>query len=136
MVKSSVSRSSSSSQRNGAETVASGRARTEHAEAIVPPRAFDLARERKGAAAHLAEAPLRLDPARDVHAAVARRLGPTDESELVECLLHDRGDLLGHGEAGAKLGIAVDAELVRVLDVAPPRRPGMEVDRREIRGPR
>src|SRR6478672_11411918 len=41
-VKSSVSRASSSSQRNGAETVASGRARTEYADAIVRSRAFWL----------------------------------------------------------------------------------------------
>src|SRR5205823_7125360 len=40
MVKSSVSSESSSSQRNGAEPVASGRARTEYAEAIVRSRAF------------------------------------------------------------------------------------------------
>ena len=50
--------------------------------------------------------------------------------------LHDCRDLLRLGEAGARLGVDVDAELVRVLDVAPPRRPGMEVDRREIGGPR
>src|SRR5438045_3930421 len=41
-VKSSVSSESSSAQRNGAETVASGRARTEYAEAIVRSRAFWL----------------------------------------------------------------------------------------------
>ena len=39
-------------------------------------------------------------------------------------------------EAGARLRVDVDAQLVRMLDVAPPRRPRMEVDRGEVRGPR
>ena len=98
--------------------------------------ALDLAREREGAAPYLAEAPLRLDPAGDVDAAVARRLRPADEAELVERLPHHCRDLLRLGEAGARLRVDVDAELVRVLDVAAPRRPGVEVDRREIGGPR
>ena len=42
IVKSSVTSPSSSSQRNGAETVASIRARTEYADAIVRSRAFWL----------------------------------------------------------------------------------------------
>ena len=110
---------------------------------LLPPRGrdelrrapLDLARERERAAAHLAETPVRLDPARDVDAAVARRLRPADEAELVERLLDDRRDLLRLGETCARLRIDVDAELVGMLDVAAPRRPGMEVDRGEIRGP-
>ena len=35
-----------------------------------------------------------------------------------------------------ELRIDIDAELVRVLDVSPPRRPGVKVDGCEIRGPR
>ena len=64
------------------------------------------------------------------------RLRPAGEAELVERLPHDRRDLLRLGEAGAGLRVDVDAELVRMLDVSPPRRPGMEVDRGEVGGPR
>src|SRR5262249_38270678 len=111
---------------------------------LLPPRggdelrraALDLARKRERAAPHLAETPLRLDAACDVDAAVARRLRPADEAELVKGLLHDRRNLLRLGEAGAGLGVDVDPELVRVLDITPPRRPGMEIDRGEIGGPR
>src|SRR4029077_2410330 len=110
---------------------------------LLPPRrrdelrraALDLARERQRAPAHLAEAPLRLDSARDMDPAIARRLRPADEAELVERVLDDRRDLLRLRQTGARLGIDVDAQLVRVLDVAAARRPGMEVDRGEIRGP-
>ena len=59
-----------------------------------------------------------------------------DEAELVERLPDDRGDLLGLLEPRARLRVDVDAELVRVLDVTAPRRPGMKVDRGEVGGPR
>src|SRR5205814_6646756 len=69
---------------------------------LLPPRSrdelrrapLDLARERERAAAHLLEAPLRLDAARNVDAAVPRRLRPADVAELVERLMDDRRDLL------------------------------------------
>src|SRR3954471_11103762 len=114
----------------------------EHALAalLLPPRGrdelrrtpLDLSCERERATAHLAEAPFRLDAAGDVDPAVPRRLRPAHEAELVERLLDDRGDLLRLGEAGARLRIDVDAELVRMLDVAAARRPGMEVDSGEV----
>src|SRR5262249_26838745 len=111
---------------------------------LLPPRgrdelrrtSLDLAREREGAATHLAEAPVRLDAARDVDAAVARGLRPPDETQLVERLVHDRRALLRLGQAPARLGVDVDAELVGMLDVAPSGRPGVEVDGGEIGSPR
>ena len=69
-------------------------------------------------------------------AAVAGGLRPTGEAELLERLPHERRDLLPLREARARLRVDVDAKLVRVLDVAPPRRPGMEVDRAEVGRPR
>src|SRR5262249_56677799 len=68
---------------------------------LLPPRrrdelrcaALDLAREREGAATYLAEAPLRLDAARDVDAAVARRLRPSDVPELLQWPLPRRRHL-------------------------------------------
>src|SRR5262249_36185151 len=81
---------------------------------------LDLARECERAAPHDAELPVRLDPAVDVNAAVAARLRPADVADLVEHLVHDRGDALRFGEAGAGLRVDVDAQLVRTLRIAPP----------------
>ena len=96
---------------------------------------LDLARERERAAADDRELPVRLDAAVDVDAAVAARLRPADVADLVEHLVHDRGDLLRLGEAGARLRVDVDAQLVRALRVGASRRPRAELERREVRRP-
>jgi hypothetical protein len=70
-----------------------------------------------------------------VDAAVARGLRPAGEVELVQDFVHDARDGLGVGERRAGLRVDIDAELVRVIHVRAPRRPGMEVDRAETRGP-
>ena len=111
---------------------------------LLPPRGrdelgrapLDLARERERAAAHDRELPLRLDPAGDVDAAVARRLRPAGVADLGERLAHDRGDRLRVGEVGPGLRVDVDAQLVGMLGVGAPRGPGVEVDHGEVRGPR
>src|ERR671933_2975068 len=69
-------------------------------------------------------------------AAVPGRLRPADEADLLEHLPDDARDLLRVSEGGARLRVDVDAELVGVLDVAAPRRPRVEVERREVRRPR
>jgi hypothetical protein len=71
-----------------------------------------------------------------VDAAVARRLGPADVADLVQYLSHAAGDPLRVAEVGAGLRVDVDPQLVRVVDVRPPRGPRVEVDRPEVRGPR
>jgi len=70
-----------------------------------------------------------------VDAAVAARLRPPDVADLVERLVHDRGDALRLLEARPRLRVDVDAQLVRTLGVAPARRPGAELERRKIRRP-
>src|SRR5438270_54752 len=80
---------------------------------------FDLTCECECAASHDAEFPVRLDPAVHVHAAVAARLRPADVPDLVQHFVHDRCDLLRFREAGAGLRVDVDAQLVRLLRVAP-----------------
>ena len=162
MEKSSVSTSGSSSQVTGAETVASGRPahrvrRRDRAIArvlvvvdedalaalLLPPRGrhllrqppLDLACERERRAADDRELPVRLDPAEDVDAAVPRRLGPARVADLVEHLAHERSDLLAVAKRRPRLRIDVDAQLVRMLGVAAPRRPRVEVDDGEVRRP-
>ncbi len=84
---------------------------------------------------HHRELPLGLDAAEDVHAAIPRGLRPADVADLGEHLAHERSDALGVLERRARLRVDVDAELVRVLRVLTARRPGMEVDDREVGGP-
>jgi hypothetical protein len=48
----------------------------------------------------------------------------------------EAGHLLRVLEGRPGLRVDVDAELVRIVDVRAPRRPGVEVDRREVRRPR
>ena len=161
-VKSSVSTSGSSSQVTGADTAASGRGAhgvgrgdravagvlvvvDEHllAPLLLPPGGrdelgcapLDLARERERGAADDRELPLRLDPAGDVDAAVARRLRPAGVADLGERLADDRGHGLAVGEVGSRLRVDVDPQLVRMLGVGAPRGPGVEVDHGEVRGP-
>ena len=78
---------------------------------------------------------LRLDPAGDVDAAVAGRLRPARVADLGERLAHDRRDALRVGEVGARLRVDVDPQLVGMLGVGAPRRPRVEVDHGEVRGP-
>jgi hypothetical protein len=66
---------------------------------------------------------------------VARRLRPALEADLLQHLTHDGGDPLPVREGRARLRVDVDPELVGMLDVGPPRGPGVEVDRAEIRRP-
>ena len=97
-------------------------------------RALDLARERERAAAHLGERPVRLDPAGDVDAAVAGGLRPADVADLVEHLVDDAGDRL----ASAKVVPGCGSTSIRSssgLSTCAARRPGMEVDRGEVRRP-
>ena len=98
-----------------------------------PP--LDLARERERAAPDDGEIPVRLDPAGDVDAAVAGGLRPAGPPHLGERLPHDGGDRLAVLEVGARLRVDVDAQLVGLVDVGAPRRPGVEVDDREVRRP-
>src|SRR5581483_3565145 len=110
---------------------------------LLPPRGrdeigrapLDLARERERAAAHDAELPVGLDAAVDVDAAVAARLRPAGVADLVEDLAHDHSRPLRLREPSAGLRVDVDAQLVRTLRVAPPRRPRAELERREVRCP-
>ncbi len=78
---------------------------------------------------------VRLDPARHVDAAVAGGLGPSGPPHLVERLPDDGRDALAVLERGPGLGVDVDPELVRLVDVGSTGRPGVEVDDREVGGP-
>ena len=49
--------------------------------------------------------------------------------------MHDAGDLLRLGEAGAGLRVEVDAQLVGLLDVGAPGVPRVELDRRHLHRP-
>src|SRR5438105_3506342 len=110
---------------------------------LLPPRGrhqaggtpLDLTGEGAGAAADDTELPVRLDAAVHVHAAVAARLRPAHVADLAEHLVDDGGDALRLREAGAGLRVDVDAQLVRLLRIAPPRRPRAELERGEGRRP-
>ena len=110
---------------------------------LLPPRGrhllrqppLDLACERERRAAHDRELPVRLDPAEDVDAAVPRGLGPARVADLREHLSHERRHPLAVAKRRAGLRIDVDAQLVWMLRVAPPRRPRVEVDDGEVCGP-
>ena len=71
----------------------------------------------------------------DMDAAVAGRLRPAGVADLRQRLAHDSGDPLAVVEIGSRLRVDVDAELVRMLGIGPPRRPGVEVDHGEVRRP-
>ena len=62
-------------------------------------------------------------------------LGQPTAPELVEHLADGRGDAPGLREPGARLGVEVDAQLVRALGVGPPGVPGVELDRGHLHGP-
>ena len=71
----------------------------------------------------------------DVDPAVAGRLRPAGVADLREHLAHDAGDALAVRERRAGLRVDVDPQLVRAVDVGAARRPRVEVDHREVRGP-
>ena len=73
----------------------------------------------------------------DVHAAAAAGLGEARVAQLVEQRPDDvDGDARGVREAGARLGVQVDPQLVGVLDVRAGRVPGVERDGAEVARPR
>ena len=64
------------------------------------------------------------------------RLRPAGPADLGQHLAHERGDALPVREGRARLRVDVDAQLVRPVDVAAARGPGVEVDDGEVRRPR
>ena len=110
---------------------------------LLPPRGrhllrqppLDLAGEGERSAAHHRELPVRLDPAEDVDPAVPGRLRPARVADLGEHLTDECRDPLAVAERRPRLRVDVDPELVRMLGVAPPRRPRVEVDDGEVRRP-
>ena len=64
------------------------------------------------------------------------RLRPAREPDLRERLAHERGHRLRIAEVRARLRVDVDAQLVGMLGVRPPGRPGVEVDHGQVRRPR
>ena len=98
-----------------------------------PP--LELAPERDRRVAHVGEAPARLDPHVDVHAAPARRLREARVAELAQQRPRLGGDAHGVGEVGARLRVEVDAQLVGMVDVGVAHRPRVERDRPHLRRP-
>ena len=98
--------------------------------------ALDLARQRERRASHLREAPARLDPHVDVHAARAAGLGPAPEPELLEQRLHLERDAAHVVPHDARRRVEVDAQLVRMVEVAAENRMRVQLDAAEVHDPR
>ena len=64
-----------------------------------------------------------------------RRLGKADQAELLEQLARVAGHPGGIGEVGARLGVEVDAQLIRVVDVGAAHRPRVKRDRAHLGRP-
>ena len=109
---------------------------------LLPPRRGDavvalleLAAERDRRVAYVRELPARLDPHVDVDAAVAGRLGEAGHPQVAQQLTSDAGHAYDVGEGRAGLRVEVDAQLVGVVDVVAPDRPGVEGQRPHVRAP-
>jgi len=85
--------------------------------------------------AHIGELVGGFDARIHVDAAVAGRLGVGAQAGLGHDLTQREGRLDGVGEAASGLRVEVDAELVRIVEVRRPHRPGMERDRAHLGGP-
>jgi hypothetical protein len=78
--------------------------------------------------ADVREAPARLDPDVDVDPAAARGLGEADVPEVVQQGPCRTRDAHGVGEVRARLGVQVDPQLVRMVDVVLAHGPRVERD--------
>ena len=84
---------------------------------------------------HGGEVPLGRDPHVDVDPAVARRLREAGHPEVRQQLARDAGDAYGVAEGRARLRVEVDPQLVGVVDVIAPDRPGVEGQRAHVGAP-
>ena len=98
--------------------------------------ALELARDGHGGRADLVGVPARLQADVDVQAAVAGRLREAGDAELVEQRLELPGGRARLGEARARLGVEVEAQLVGVLGVVGAVRPDVEAQAGEVHRPR
>ena len=85
--------------------------------------------------ADLGERPAPLDADVYVDAAASRGLGKAGVAEIVQEHARLRGDPHRVREVGSRLGIEVQAQLVRMVYVVAANRPGMERDRAHLRTP-
>ena len=95
-----------------------------------------LARERERGAPHLGEGPRALDAHEHVHAARARRLRPSDETEISQRRLHHSRDLPHLRPRHARDRIEVDAQLVGVIEIVGAHRMRVQLEAGEVRHPR
>ena len=98
--------------------------------------ALELAPDRDGRVADVDESPARCDAYVDVDSATARRLGKRHDPLLVEHCVQSVRDLDGVAEVGAGARIEIEAQLVRVVDIAATYGPRVEGDRPQLRRPR
>ena len=161
-VNSSGRRTRTSSQSSGVDTRASGSGRIEYADATVrsfafwlkstntlsprssfhqravasPGARFSTSRARVSAASRTCrEVPLRRDPHEDVQAARAGGLRPADESDVVEHLARDVGDIDDLRPVHAGHRVEVDPQLVGVVEVFGAHRVRVEVEASEVDDP-
>ena len=90
---------------------------------VVGGAPLDLAGEGERGAADVSEAEVRLDPHVDVQPVTARGLRPAHRADLVEHLVDHAGDTADPGRRAIGHGVEIDAPLVGLLGVAPPRVP-------------
>ena len=96
---------------------------------------FDFARERQRRAAHLVEGPLPLDAHVHMNAARARRLRPSDETEIVERAAQHVRDRANVRKRHAANRIEIDAQLVRVIEIVGAHRMRMQLEARQVGHP-
>ena len=95
----------------------------------------ELAGQRRLRAGHFVPAPARLDRHRHVHAAAARRLREAAQAVLGEQAAQLGGHRGGLAEAGPRLRIEVEPQLVGVAGIRAADRRGMEAQRAQARRP-
>ena len=94
--------------------------------------ALHLPRQGQRRTPDLEEVPRWLDADVDVDPARAGGLRPALEAEPLEDILHLRSHPPHRGELHARLRIEVDPQLVGVIDVRAPDRPGVQVETAEV----
>ena len=102
---------------------------------LIGEASLELPAEGDRRVADVGKRPPRFDPDVDVNAAPAGGLREAAVAEFLKQLARPGGDERGVFEVGARLGVEVEAELVGMVDVLAPHRPGMEGDRAHLAGP-
>ncbi len=97
--------------------------------------AFDFASECQAGPTDLIKVPCSLEPDVDVNAAVARRLRPAGEPQLIEKFVDGCSDVPGCLEVVAVGGVEIDAQLVGVGEIIRPGIPRVQVDAVHLRHP-